>query len=114
MALAIVDTGADECLFPAAVALSLGHNLKSVQAKPISGVNSITHVYPHTSQIEILETGANGLPLDKVLYTVKNTLIDFMPENDQKVPFLLGAKNFLSNFILTVDYPKHRFSIRKP
>jgi len=37
-------------------------------------------------------------------------LIDFMP--NLYVP-LLGVKSFLSNFILTIDYPRQIFSLRK-
>ena len=115
LALAIVDTGADDCLFPAETAIALGHNLRSVPSKSITGINSSTKAYPHTSQVEILETGANGLPTKKVLFTIKNALIDFIKgSNNRQVPFLLGTKNFLSKFVLTIDYPKNRFSIRRP
>lgn len=113
--LAIVDTGADDCLFPADTAVAVGHVLKSVLPKTISGINSSTVAYPHTSRIEILATLANGGPSKKVLYTIKNTLIDFMESgNNQKVPFLLGTKSFLSKFVVTIDYPNSRFSICRP
>lgn len=113
--LAIVDTGADDCLFPADTAVAVGHVLKSVLPKTISGINSATVAYPHTSRIEILATLANGGPSTNALYTIKNTLVDFMESgNNQKVPFLLGTKSFLSKFVVTIDYPNSRFSIRRP
>ncbi len=115
LALAIVDTGADDCLFPADTAIRVGHVLKSVPPKPISGINSSSVAYPHTSRVEILATLVNGGPSRKVLYTMKSTLVDFMESGkNQSVPFLLGTKTFLNNFVLTIDYPNRRFSICRP
>ena len=42
--------------------------------------------------------------------TIQDILIDFMP--NLHVP-LLGVKSFLSNFILTIDYPDLSFSLQK-
>ncbi len=39
---ALIDTGADECAFPASFAPLLGHNLQAGQAKKISTGNGIT------------------------------------------------------------------------
>ncbi|MBI4650837.1 hypothetical protein HY745_06045 [Candidatus Desantisbacteria bacterium] len=52
---------------------------------------------PHTMCIQLPE------------FKIDNVLIDFMP--NLKIP-LLGVKSFLSNFILTIDYPKKCFSIK--
>lgn len=109
--LAIVDTGADVCVFPAGIAVALGHSLQSVPPNPMVGVGSQTVAWPHTSKMEILSIKADGTVGSSVLYTVPNTLIDFSPTCPM---FLLGTKNFLSKFILTVDYPRQVFSIRKP
>lgn len=111
VALAIVDTGADECAFPARVAGKLGHQLKSVPAKQIKTAKGKTNVYPHTSRIEILETLPNGLYGSKVLYTIAHTPIDFVEGCEA---FLLGVGNFLNKFVVTIAYPRQRFSIRKP
>lgn len=87
----LVDTGADECALPARYALILGHNLKAGLVKEINTGNGKTTAYSHTVRIEIPD------------FIVRDTLIDFMP--DLYVP-LLGVKSFLSNFILTIDYPR--------
>ena len=94
--LGLIDTGADECAMPASYANILGHNLQLGVPKEINTGNGLTVAYSHTSCIK----GKNFL--------VENILIDFMP--NLSVP-LLGMKNFLSHFILTVDYPKLRFSL---
>ena len=57
-----------------------------------------TYAYAHTVQLKI-----KGLK-------TRRTLIDFLP--NLQVP-LLGMKNFLANFILTIDYPRSRFSLQK-
>ena len=108
---AAIDTGADECGFPASTANSLGHKLKSVPPKEIVTANGKTLAYSHTSEIQILTMDPDGQPIDKVVHTIKATPIDFIEGPDG---FLLGTKNFLSDFILTVDYPRQVFSIRKP
>ena len=93
---ALIDTGADECAFPASFAPLLGHSLQTGQQRKISTGNGITVAYSHTTRIEI-----EG-------FATQEALIDFMP--NLNIP-LLGVRSFLSNFILTVDYPKKTFSL---
>ena len=93
----LIDTGADECALPAQYAVLLGHNLQLGYPKEINTENGKTLAYFHTVRIEIPD------------FTVQDTLIDFMP--NLNVP-LLGVKSFLSNFILTVDYPNLTFSLK--
>ena len=96
---ALVDTGADECAFPASFAPVLGHNLQAGQSKRISTGNGITVAYSHTTRIAI-----DG-------FSTQDVLVDFMP--NLSTP-LLGVKSFLGNFILTVDYPNTTFSLLLP
>jgi predicted aspartyl protease len=93
---ALIDTGADECAFPASFALPLGHNLQAGPQKRISTGNGITMAYGHTIRMKILE------------FSTENVLIDFMP--NLHIP-LLGVKSFLNNFTLKIDYPHKVFSI---
>jgi len=94
----IIDTGADECALPASYAAMIGHNLQAGASKEINTGNGVTVAYSHTVRIEI---GS---------YQIGDTLIDFMP--NLYVP-LLGVKSFLSNFILTINYPEKIFSLEK-
>ncbi|MDO8603522.1 MAG: retropepsin-like aspartic protease [Candidatus Omnitrophota bacterium] len=96
--LGLIDTGADECALPASYAAILGHNLQAGIAKEINTGNGKTIAYSHTVRIEIFDI------------TIKETLIDFMP--NLNVP-LLGVRSFLSNFVLTVNYPQKKFSLEK-
>ena len=96
---ALIDTGADECAFPASFAPLLGHNLQAGQQRKISTGNGITIAYSHTTRLEI-----EG-------FTTEKALIDFMP--NLNIP-LLGVRSFLSNFVLIVDYPNKTFSLNLP
>ena len=109
--LALVDTGADDCVFPAEIAEVLGHKLTSVPAKQMITASGTTIAYPHTSKIEVLEMLPNGRAGDRILYTLADTPIDFARGCQT---FLLGARKFLSKFLLTVNYPHKVFSLRKP
>jgi len=111
IALAIVDTGSDECAIPAQAAFQLGHDLESVTPKEVNTAGGKTWAYPHTSKIEILEKRPDGRAGDKVLYTIPNTLVDF---TKGLKTFLLGTRNFLGKFVLKIDYPRRVLSIRAP
>lgn len=93
---ALIDTGADECAFPASFAPVLGHNLQTGQLRRISTGNGITTAYGHTTRIAIED------------FSTQDVIVDFMP--NLSTP-LLGVKSFLGNFVLTVDYPKRTFSL---
>jgi predicted aspartyl protease len=96
---ALIDTGADECAFPASFAPLLGHNLQAGRLRRISTGNGITIAYSHRTRLAI-----EG-------FSTQDVLVDFMP--NLSIP-LLGVKSFLSNFILTVDYPTKVFSLLLP
>ena len=92
----LIDTGADECALPAQYAPLIGHNLQAGFPKEINTGNGKTLAYSHTVCLKVGD------------FTVKDVLIDFMP--NLNVP-LLGANSFLSKFVLTIDYPNSLFSI---
>jgi len=96
--LGLIDTGADECAFPAQLAVILGHNLHNGVKKEIGTGNGKTVAYSHATRLEI-----EG-------FSFKEVLIDFLP--NLHVP-LLGVKSFLSNFILTINYPESFFTLEK-
>jgi predicted aspartyl protease len=108
---AVVDTGADECAFPASIATQLGHQLhKGVTRKTVRTASGKTQAFSHTSRVEVLTIRADGLPGTRVLYTLPETPIDFIQGCES---FLLGSRNFLKPFVLTIDYPAEVFSIQR-
>lgn len=102
----LIDTGADDCAVPAVFAPILGHNLQAGESKVISTGNGETIAYAHTTKVEIYhpETGES-------LYIIDDTPIDFMPNLHVT---LLGVNSFLNRFVLTINYPAKRFSIKYP
>lgn len=103
----IIDTGADECAIPASKAPLLGHKLQAGKSKTINTGNGETVAYTHTTTFEIYHPEAEN----KLLHKIENTPIDFLPNLNV---VLLGVNSFLSKFILTVDYPQQKFSIKLP
>lgn len=93
---ALIDTGADECAFPASFAPPLGHNLQAGSQKKINTGNGITIAFSHAICIKAFN------------FSTENVSIDFMP--NLHIP-LLGVKSFLNNFTLKIDYPNKIFSI---
>lgn len=96
LVLGLIDTGADECAFPAQLAVILGHDLQSGCMREIGTGNGKTVAYSHTIRLDV-----NGFSFPEIL-------IDFLP--NLHVP-LLGVRSFLSNFVLTIDYPREIFSL---
>jgi len=48
----LVDSGADDCLFPASIAKSLGIDLKSGERKEYSGIAGTVEAYIHVIEIQ--------------------------------------------------------------
>lgn len=108
----LIDTGADDCAFPAAYARSLGHNLTAGTPREIGTGNGIIVAYSHICRIDIYRMDTGGAVSDtEIVYAVDDTTLDFLPNLHC---ILLGTKNFLNNFILTVNYPRRVFSLRRP
>lgn len=104
--LGLIDTGADDCAVPAVFAPILGHNLQAGESKVISTGNGETIAYAHTTKVEIYHPET-----EELLYIIDETPMDFMPNLHVT---LLGVNSFLNRFILKIDYPAKRFSIRYP
>jgi len=102
----LVDTGADSSLFPATLAVNLGHNLKGNGVKSTTNIGieqkEIT-VYSHSFTIELLDPEHKD-----VIWKSENTTIDCSETNP---PVLIGVNNFLKNFKLTIDYPNQEFEL---
>ena len=111
--MALVDTGADGCVFPASLATLLGIDLKAVKPRKVCGVGGKCKAYPHTCDVHILNATKKGMVGSTVLYTIPNTPIDFVPLGAH-IPGLLGVNQFLSRFILEIDYPRQLLHLRNP
>ena len=112
IALALIDTGAEECAFPSDMAWRLGHELQAGKPKVIHTAGRKTTAFSHTSQIEVLGVNPDGSSdTERVLYTLNDKLIDYTCGLGA---FLLGQRNFLGPFVLKIDYPNQTLSVRFP
>jgi hypothetical protein len=98
----LIDTGADQGVFGRFLAESLGHNLKGdgVKSSITSGVEGREiNTWCHSFKLQLLH------PTNKstVIWQSRKQLIECL-EHDN-CPQILGVKDFLNNFKITIDYP---------
>ncbi len=108
--LAKIDTGSDACIFPFDVLYDLGHKLRpNEEAMSIGSTTGTGKGYSREVMLDILETLPDGSAGSKVIYNLPKVVVYFVWNN--KNQFLLGAKDFLDHFVLTLDYKKRSFSL---
>jgi predicted aspartyl protease len=82
---------------PSHYARLLGFTLRDGMRKKIITGNGMALAYTHMANVAVGEC------------RVKNVPIDFVPHLNV---VLLGTNGFLSRFVLTVDYPRRKFSLK--
>lgn len=91
--LGLIDSGADECTFPGAIAEFLGHNLTKGKAKVFTGIGGSVVAYLHQTELEI-----DGMRFrTNVYYAAEWNMMGFG---------LLGQGGFFSHFKVSLDYQK--------
>jgi len=114
---ALIDTGADECTIPGFYAGKLGLSLKQGKPKSIVTAGGDITSYSHRCTINIFAmSGTINKPrvdYDMVIITIPTQMVDFAPDLKSSYA-LLGVESFLREYVLTIDYPRRVFSIRKP
>ncbi len=103
---AIIDTGADHCCIPAKYAEILGHNLEKGEKQIFNVVGGEGKGYLHRTHLKICDFNT-----DDILHSIRNIQACYI-ENFDVV--LLGVNTFLKDFILKINYPEKRFSLRLP
>lgn len=98
--LALVDSGADYCLFHSSVADELGIDLKRGWVKDFAGIaaGQIVQAYMHTIQLEV--QGCD-----------KRFEIEAGFADSDAIGGLLGGIGFFDNFKITLEKYKGRFQI---
>ena len=88
---ALIDSGADECTFPAWIAKTLGHNVYKGKQKIFSGIGGSVLAYLHKTFLKL-----NGIEFVADVY--------YSHEWDD-MPFgLLGQAGFFSHFGINFNY----------
>lgn len=110
----LIDTGATASIIPDYIAIELGHRLTEGKLCPAFTGSGDAVVYEHTGHIEVLEVKADGsVNEDTVIITIphKGKHIGVL----EGCPFvLLGVNDFLTKYVLWIDYTKQIFSVRHP
>jgi hypothetical protein len=103
----IIDTGASKCAVPALIAGILGYDTTNCKQEPVVTGSGQSYAYCLTTSM-IIRHPIN--PDNNVIFTIDNVLINYMPNLNI---VLLGIDEFLSNFVLKIDYPKRIFSLTR-
>jgi len=104
--LAMVDSGADFCLFPASMAKTLGIAVPNQNAAPFSGTADAPQIaYFETVTATIWNGNAAEAPIAFELYA------GFCDTLEHVGLGLLGQSGFFSRFVLDFHYSDNRFSV---
>ena len=100
----IIDTGSTLCAIPYDVGELLGYRIGDGTPHKILTANGEITAYMHKIDLEVYQQFE-----ENILFSLSDITISFMP-NVQDV--LLGARDFLNGFDLTVCYPARKFSLK--
>ncbi len=88
---ALIDSGADECIFPAWIAKTLGHNVYKGKQRIFSGIGGSVLAYLHKTHIKLAD--------------IDFTADVFYSHEWDDMPFgLLGQAGFFLHFEITFNY----------
>jgi len=104
---ALIDTGSDGSCFPEFIAKTTGHNLKGTKVK--TGIShgiggSKVKTWKHSFTIGLIDPKSNIA----VKWTPR-LIVDCFDHN--KAPPILGSKDFLKDFIVSLDYPNKTITL---
>ena len=99
--LCLIDSGADSCVFPAAAAELLGHNLYKGTKTETTGISGVSiPIYAHKNYITISD-GKNS--------KTYSTMIQFIECNN--TPFILGHAGLFTHFKVRFNYDSKKVSL---
>jgi hypothetical protein len=111
---ALIDTGADTTVIPEDIAKTLYHDVRNPRAKrdKTFGIGGEVDVYMHTFSIKILFSDPAGkIDHNRVAIKIPKRTFAVVPNLHIVI---LGEQDFLKNYVLTINYPRQIFSIKKP
>lgn len=111
----VVDPGAGTTLIPYHIADELGLDIENGKQGTGPTAGGELQVYFHPLRIQVLAIDNNGeVDSNDIIMNIPPK--DFAVSSNKKFPptILLGIKDFLEPYVLTIDYPGRVFSIRKP
>lgn len=110
---ALIDTGADATVIPGFVARQVYHNVRhrNVEAGIHWGIGGTVTAYYHTFRLNILGVDRKRRVLQRTAIRMNKRLFAVIPDLHTMI---LGEADFLKKYVLTINYPKKIFSVRKP
>jgi hypothetical protein len=103
----IIDTGATKCAIPGEIANILGYDFTNCKQELVVTGNGQDYAYCLPTSM-LIRHPAN--PDNNIIFTIDNALINYMPHLGI---VLLGVDEFLSRFVLKIDYHKRIFSLTR-
>jgi hypothetical protein len=110
---ALIDTGADYTVIPGHIAQQLYHDVRNKKVKMTwcTGIGGNAPTYHHTFSLRFFESDTKGNISKKVAIRINKRLFAVVEGLHTMV---LGVGDFLKNYVLTIDYSRKVFSVRKP
>jgi len=108
IALALIDTGSDNCAFPISIGKHLGYDLLKLPLKNVQTAGGPSQGRTGKAILEVLGVQSNGMYSNIVLERLKSTSVDFMT---RLRTFLLGREYFLEKYTLKIEYDQQKFSL---
>lgn len=109
---ALIDTGADTTVIPEHIAKAVYHDIRNPKVKRDRsfGIGGDIEVYMHTFSIDILYSDPTGNVNDsKVAIKISKRKFAVAPN----LHIVILGEDFLKNYVLTINYPRRIFSIKK-
>ncbi len=103
---ALLDTGADTCVIPRNISDAVGHDFDGhgVKSEITSGVSGETSTYKHTFILQLYDDSC-----EDIVWSSGEMLVDCVDTDG--LPPLIGVRNFLKDFKVTIDYPKKTITL---
>ena len=110
---ALIDTGADSTAIPESIAKAVYHNIRheSVKRDVHWGIGGTAKVYYHTFRIDVLKSDKKGNVHEQTAIRMNKKAFSVIPGLHIMI---LGENDFLKKYVLTINYPRKIFSIRRP
>ncbi len=105
---ALVDTGADQCIFPADLTEVLQHNLKGddVESSITFGIEGhVVKTWLHTFELALQH------PRKPEVVVRQMPPARYECSEKSHFPPILGQADFLSHYVIKLDYPLQRVSV---
>lgn len=106
---ALVDTGADSCLFTKEICLMTNHNFdgKDVLVQKCQGIGDRSiKTFSHTFILELMDPANN-----ESVWSSGQIPVECSQSSSSHFPLLLGTKDFLEKFKIVIDYPNQCITV---